>query len=193
MQLVLHPPERYNFIMEQPSTWLLFAYQVPATPSTHRSYVWRKLKTLGALYIQNSICIVPAIASVEERLHQLYEEILSRNGTASLFHVRLLDEAEQKDIIARFKQQMEDEYGEFIEQCEAFHAELANERAKNHLTFGELEENDVDLAKLRLWLPKLQARDFFHVDAAEKAAKALESCEADFRQFEAEVEAAARN
>jgi len=84
-------------------------------------------------------------------------------------------------------------YGEFIEQCEAFHAELANERAKNHLTFGELEENDVDLAKLRLWLPKLQARDFFHVDAAEKAAKALESCEADFRQFEAEVEAAARN
>jgi predicted nucleic acid-binding protein len=179
--------------MEEPSTWLLFVYQVPAAPSTHRSYVWRKLKTLGALYIQNSTCVLPAIAPIEEKLHQLYEEILSRNGTASLFHVRFLDETEQENIIARFRHQMEDEYGEFIEQCEAFHAELAHERAKNHLTFGELEENDVDLAKLRLWLPKLQARDFFQADAAKKAMEALESCEADFRQFEAEVEAAGRN
>ena len=179
--------------MEYPSAWLLFFYQVPASPSTHRSYVWRKLKALGVLYLQNSICIVPAIGSVEEKLHQLYEEILSRKGTASLLHVSLLDEAEQQDIIARFKRQMEDEYGEFIEQCSEFHAELTKERVKNHLTFGELEENDVNLAKLKLWLPKLHARDFFQVDIAKDAEAALESCEVDFRQFESEVEDASNS
>ncbi len=190
MQLVLHAVGRYTYAMESLCTWLLFAYQVPASPSTHRSYVWRKLKALGALYLQNSLCILPSISPVEERLRQLHEEILSRKGTASLLHVSLLDEAEREEIIARFKRQMEDEYGEFIEQCEEFHAELAKERAKNHLTFGELEENDVDLAKLRQWLPKLRARDFFQVDIAKEAEAALESCEADFRQFEAEVETA---
>lgn len=179
--------------MDSSSLWLLFAYQVPATPSTHRSYVWRKLKALGALYLQNSICILPVIDPLEEILRKLHEEIVNRNGTASILHVRLLDDEEREDIIARFRQQMEDEYGEFIEQCGEFHRELSRERARNHLTFGELEENDVNLAKLRLWLPKLQARDFFQVDAAGKAAGALESCEADFSQFEAEVEAAARN
>jgi len=176
--------------MEDNSLWLLFAYQLPASPSTHRSYVWRKLKALGALYLQNSICILPAIGPVEDTLRWLYDEILSRRGTTSIFHVSLLDGEEREDIIARFRRQMEDEYGEFIEQCGEFHAELAKERGRKHLTFGELEENDADLAKLRLWLPKLRARDFFQVDIAREAAAGLESCETDFRQFESEVEAA---
>jgi len=193
MQLVLHSGSRYNFIMEQPSTWLLFAYQVPASPSTHRSYVWRKLKALGALYLQNSFCILPAVGAAEVALCQLYDEILSRNGTASILHVGLLNDAEQANVIARFRQQTEDEYGEFIEQCGELHAELAKERARRHFTFGELEENDADLAKLRLWLPKIRARDFFQVDIATEATSALESCETDFGQFESEVEEASRS
>jgi hypothetical protein len=176
--------------MDASPSWLLFIYQVPASPSTHRAYVWRKLKAAGALYLQNSICILPALGEFESRLAELREEIVSRGGEADLLHLELRDAAERADIVARFERQMEDEYGEFLEQCGEFHAELAKERGKRHFTFGELEENDVDLAKLRLWLPKLHSRDFFHIPMREKADEALASCEGDFARFEAEVEEA---
>ena len=176
--------------MRASSSWLLFAYQVPASPSTHRAYAWRKLKAIGAVYVQNSICILPSRAPLEEKLFHLREEITARGGEVKLLHVDLRDPEEKAEIVSRFEHQMEDEYGEFIEQCEKLHAELAKERDRKHLTFSELEENDEDLAKLRLWLPKLYSRDFFKINMHGKAAKALESCEKDLKLFESEVEAA---
>jgi uncharacterized protein Usg len=175
--------------MEAPLSWLIFAYQVPASPSTHRAYVWRKLKAIGALYLQNSFCILPDLPQLQEFLKQLRDEIENRGGSSTILHVSILKEEECATLIERFQQQMEDEYGEFIEQCEVFHKELAMERDRKHFTFGELEENDANIAKLRIWLPKLRARDFFHVPKATHAVEELEACEEDFRTFEAEVEA----
>jgi hypothetical protein len=172
------------------SKWLLFIYQVPTSPSTHRSYVWRKLKAAGALYLQNSICLLPSAAPLRAGLEELRAEILSRGGEAQLLPIDILDEKENESILARFEAQMADEYGEFLEQCGEFHAELAKERARRHFTYGELEENDADLNKLRLWLPKLFARDFFEVELRGKAEAELAACEADFARFEAEVEEA---
>lgn len=170
--------------------WLLFYYQVPASPSTHRAYAWRKLKALGALYLQNSICILPAREELRGRLGELKDEIITRGGEASLLAIELVGKGEDESIVERLGLQSSDEYGEFLEQCGDFHAELAKERGKRHLTFGELEENEAELAKLRSWLPRIIARDFFAVPLRTKALAALEAGEKDFRIFERQVEAA---
>ena len=34
--------------------WLLLVYRVPPEPSRLRAAVWRRLKSLGAIYLQNS-------------------------------------------------------------------------------------------------------------------------------------------
>lgn len=174
----------------KPPRWQLFIYQVPAVPSTHRSYAWRKLKTLGALYLQNSICLFPDAPERHKHLEELRAEIASRGGEAQLFLVQLPDSGESQAIIRRFEQQMDDEYEEFLDKCRDFHAELEKEREKNHLTFGEMEENDAELNKLRTWLPKLQNRDFFHIATSLKAIEALAECEHDFAFFERQVESA---
>lgn len=189
MQLVLHRYCGYSLLMAQ-SSWLLFLYQVPSSPSTHRAYVWRKLKAQGALYLQNSICLLPEKPELRQVLVELRAEILSRGGEAQLLPIEVLDPAENGALVARFEAQMEDEYGEFLEQCGEFHAELAKEREKRHLTYGELEENDADLSKLKSWLPKLFLRDFFSVSLRAKAEDELEACERDFALFEGEVERA---
>jgi len=39
--------------------WLLLVYRVPPEPSRLRSAVWRRLKSLGAIYLQNSAAALP--------------------------------------------------------------------------------------------------------------------------------------
>lgn len=170
------------------SSWLLFIYQLPASPSTHRAYVWRKLKSLGALYLQNSICLLPVATSIEKKLVELRSEIAGRGGEAKILHISMNEQSERETVLALFESQMNDEYGEFLEQCSDFHAELEKERKKSHFTFGELEENEAELNKLRLWIPKLLGRDYFEVSIRRKAIEALQSCEKDFEVFQTEVE-----
>lgn len=179
----------YSHGMETPR-WLLFLYQVPSTPSTHRAYAWRKLKAIGALYLQNSICLLPSRDELRGRLGELRDEISARGGEASLLELELVDKGECEAMICRFDEQVGDEYGEFLEQCGDFHAELRKERDKKHLTFGELEENEAEIDKLRSWLPRILARDFFDMKLKAAALAALEKCERDFSLFERQVEAA---
>jgi hypothetical protein len=175
--------------MDRPR-WLLFYYTVPASPSTHRAYAWRKLKALGALYLQNSTCLLPSAAGLARGLAELREEIAARGGEASLLEMELVDGSEAAAMVERFRAQSRDEFGEFLERCSDFHAELRKERGKRHLTFGELEENEAEIAKLRAWLPKIQARDFFHEPQGDSALAALARCERDFAVFERQVEGA---
>jgi hypothetical protein len=176
----------YSRAME---TWLLFAYQLPASPSTHRSYTWRKLKAAGALYLQNSVCLLPDREGLRAQLRELLAEIAERGGSARLIPMAVKDKAEEGRLVADFLAQIDDDYGEFLEKCGDLHAELAKERIKGHLTWGELEENEAELVKLRAWLPRLEGRDWFASPKGGEARRGLAACEEDFRTFEAEVEA----
>ena len=53
------------------STWLLLAYKVPREPSANRVYVWRKLKRLGAVALQDAVWVLPATAHTRERFRWL--------------------------------------------------------------------------------------------------------------------------
>ena len=54
-------------------TWLLITYKVPAEPSRMRVSLWRKLKELGAVYIQQGAAVLPmteALLAVCEEIHR---------------------------------------------------------------------------------------------------------------------------
>jgi hypothetical protein len=164
-------------------TWLMLLYNLPAQPSTQRVYVWRKLKSCGVLYWQHSVCVLPARPGFREKFAQLKRDIEDRHGEATISTIQFPDSSEQESIVARFRQQADEEYQEFLGQCRDFHAELANERKASHYTFAEMEENEVELAKLRSWLPKINERDFFQASLGSKAIKTLAACEKDFVKF----------
>src|SRR5207249_4841485 len=42
-----------------PHAWLLLIYRVPQEPPGRRTYVWRQLKQLGAVYLQQAAAILP--------------------------------------------------------------------------------------------------------------------------------------
>ena len=65
-----------------PAGWLLLVYRIPSEPTRLRATVWRRLKSLGAVYLQNSAAALPATDGAERALRRLRREILEMNGSA---------------------------------------------------------------------------------------------------------------
>ncbi len=68
------------------------------------------------------------------------------------------------------------EYEEILDKCRDFHAGLEKEYAASHFTFGELEENEVELVKLNNWFAKVQARDVFGAPLMSGTRETLARC-----------------
>jgi hypothetical protein len=165
--------------------WLVLIYRVPPEPTRLRSTVWRRIKSLGAIYLQNSAAALPANPASERALRKLRREILDMNGTAVLLSCAVL--AGEPDVRNAFQAARNDEYEEIVDRCEDFLQQVKKEYTANHFTYAELEENEVDLVKLRNWFAKVRERDVFGADGRQAAEKALEGCEESLEAYAARV------
>jgi len=168
-----------------PEEWLLLVYRVPSEPTRLRAAVWRRLKSLGAVYLQNSAAVLPAGKAAERALRRLRREILDMQGTAVLLSCTAL--VGGQDVKALFQAARDSEYEEILDKCQDFHAGLDKEYRAEHFTYGELEENEVELVKLRNWLAKVQARDNFGAPSRTAARQALDACEQALEAYAARV------
>lgn len=173
--------------------WLLLTYKVPADPAAKRIAIWRRLKGMGAVYLQNGVCVLPLTDDHVRRLKMLENEIAKARGESVILETFALDRVQEGKVVARFKADRDDAYEEFIDKCDDFEREVAKEIAAQHYTYAELEENDVDLKKLQGWLVKIEGLDFYGGARAQEARGRLEGCEAvldDYarRVFEAHEE-----
>jgi hypothetical protein len=157
-------------------SWLLLTYKVPAEPAAKRVALWRKLKGMGAIYLQNGVCLLPKTDDHVRRLKMLENDIEEAQGESVILETVALDPGQEAKVLARFKAERDDAYEEFIDKCDDFESEVAKEVAANHFTYAELEENDVDLKKLQGWLTKIQKLDFYGADRASEAQDRLKGC-----------------
>lgn len=164
-------------MMMNDQNWLLLTYKVPPEPAKKRISLWRKLKGMGAVYLQNGVCLLPKTDDHTRRLKMLENEIMEMGGEAVILETVALDKAQENKVVARFKADRDEEYEEFLDKCKDFEAEIAKETNANHFTYAELEENDVDLKKLRSWLEKIRKLDFYGANLAPEAEKRLAECE----------------
>ena len=132
---------------------------MPPEPTRLRSTVWRRIKSLGAIYLQNSVAALPASTANERALRKLRREITDMSGTAVLMSCSVL--AGEAEVRASFQAARNDEYEEIVDKCEDFLRQVQKEYDENHFTYAELEENEVDLVKLRNWFAKIIERDAF--------------------------------
>jgi hypothetical protein len=158
--------------------WLLLTYKVPPEPASKRIALWRRLKGLGAIYLQNGVCLLPKTDDHVRRLKMLENDVAEMGGEAVILETVALDRAQEEKVVARFKADRDDAYREFIDKCDDFEGEIAKETAAEHFTYAELEENDVDLKKLQGWLAKIAKLDFYGGVLAAEAAERLKQCEA---------------
>jgi hypothetical protein len=165
--------------------WLLLVYRVPSEPSRLRAAVWRRLKSLGAIYLQSSAAALPASVQAERALRKLRSEILDMSGTAALLSCTVL--AGEREVRAAFQAARDDEYEEIVDKCQDFLAGLRKEYDASHFSYAELEENEVDLVKLRNWLDKVRERDVFGAEGLQAAVSSLAECEEHLEEYAARV------
>lgn len=157
--------------------WLLLTYKVPAEPATRRVALWRRLKGLGAVYLQSGVCLLPKTDEHVRRLKMLENDINEMKGESVILETVALDRSQQEKVLARFKGDRDEQYREFLDKCSDFEGEIAKETAANHFTYAELEENDVDLKKLQSWLDKIKKLDFYAAELRSDAEERLRHCE----------------
>jgi len=158
-------------------TWLLMTYKLPPEPAAKRIAVWRRLKGMGAVYLQNGVCLLPKSADHVRGLKMLENEIAEARGECVILETIGLDRGQEEKVIARFKADRDDAYEEFIDKCHDFEREIAKEVDAKHFTYAELEENDVDLKKLQGWLARIRKLDFYGAPHAAEAERRLKGCE----------------
>lgn len=165
--------------------WLLLIYKIPPEPTRLRAGAWRRLKALGAVYLQNSVAAFPRTTASERALRKLRHDIIEMNGTAVLTSATVL--TGEETLFGLFQAARTDEFEEIVDRCEGFLQEIQKEYDKSHFTYAELEENEVDYTKLANWFAKITERDHFGAEGRAEAQAALDRCERALEDYAARV------
>lgn len=149
--------------------WLFLLPRVPAEPSRHRVALWRELRRIGAVPAASGAWTVPALPPFTEGLPGARAVAERGGGTLAVF-TAVPDTAGDREVLAEsFAEVRRDEWAEFVADCDKFDAEIAKEIAKQKFTFGELEEEEQSLERLRRWYRDLKQRDVLRLPEAEDA------------------------
>lgn len=168
--------------------WLLLIYRVPSDPSRARVAVWRDLKRLGALYVQQAVCVLPDREDLRASIGKVRARIDELGGSSIFITLRDIEDEARDRFVAGFRENSAKEYAEIVEECDTkFVKEIEFERFRENYTFEEAEEIRQDLEKLRRWLDRVEARDWMGADGRDTARRRVAECEELLEQFEAEV------
>src|SRR5215510_229660 len=99
--------------------WLLVSVSTAGAPATLRVQVWRKLRSLGAQYLQQSVCLLPAREDVVREVRRLADRVRQQGGSCRLLQVGIADDAERAQVVAEMNAARDQEYGEVLERLPA--------------------------------------------------------------------------
>ena len=164
--------------------FLLVSASTAGAPAATRIRVWRKLRSLGALYLQQSVCLLPARVPVRRQVHRLVASVRADGGTARCLTVTVADAADYAELVAEFNAERDAEYAEVVQRAPQLLAELEQETARGRATYAEVEESEADLERFDKWLAKIASRDFFAASGGPAACQAVEHCRTALAAFE---------
>lgn len=131
-------------------------YKIPPHPTRLRAQVWRKLQRYGAIYLQNSVCIVPATSELAENMQWIADEIREMGGNAYLFRATATSPAEEGRVERLFAAASRAEAQKLLEAARKLEGALP--RASSPEAVAEAED---ELRRIRQAALKLRLRSHF--------------------------------
>jgi hypothetical protein len=159
---------------------VLLVYRLPREPSRHRVAVWRKLRDLGALYLQDGVAALPEDAVTREQLEWLQLRVREAGGEATLWEGRPGTAAEEAELVGDFRASREEAYKGII---------AGAERVRRKAQMGSGETLLEQLGKLEREFRAERRRDYFRSPLHLEAAGALKAAREAVREREAATRA----
>lgn len=138
--------------------WLLLTYKVPRSPTANRVYVWRKLKQLGAVLLNDALWVLPSAPQSYEHCQWLGAEIEELGGEFTLWESRLMLNKQEESLVRQFTNQVERPYRKLL---------------------IELKRSQPDLTALSRRYQQIRARDYFNSELGKRVLKALTHAKGD--------------
>ncbi|MHC1710891.1 MAG: chromate resistance protein ChrB domain-containing protein [Solidesulfovibrio sp.] len=136
--------------------WTILSFSLPTKSQAIRVKVWRRLQTIGAVQVKNSLYVLPANAAHMEHFTWLAKEVEEADGEVLLFETDKIRNMTDKAIMNTFTRERDADYAALDEEL---HAALALARDKELVTL------DRELLSTRRKLARrfeaVQNRDFF--------------------------------
>ena len=134
------------------NNWLLLVYKVPREPSLHRVSIWRKLKQLGAVLLQDAVWVLPATPQSREQFQWLASEIDELGGEATFFVAELDGQSKNSQLVKTFSDNVDAAFKQILIQ---------------------LKRKTPDLTALARKYQSARSQDYFQSKLANKVRKAL--------------------
>jgi hypothetical protein len=168
--------------------WLQLVYKVPAEPSRKRTYIWRQVRGLGAVYLQDACCVLPRSKAAEQALRQIAAKVREFGGEAMLSVLGPAEPGWEERLVAILNRARDEEYEELLDTTERLEEEIARETRKGKFTFAALEEIEDEYERLERWLARVRARDPFDAPGGQGADARLAQARAKLEAFAERVQ-----
>ncbi|MGH9158097.1 MAG: Chromate resistance protein ChrB [Acidimicrobiales bacterium] len=166
--------------------WRILTYRLGVDASRHRVSIWRELRKVGAVSLQNATWAIPTGQGFDEALERATGLIERADSKALVFDVVPTDTGTAA-LEELFSAEREAEWTEFVSECAKFDAEIASEVAKEKFTLAELDEEEQNLDRLRRWYREIRSRDIFGAPSASLAERRLKECAEVLEDFANQV------
>jgi hypothetical protein len=151
--------------------WLLLFHQIPPEPATLRVRVWRRLQSIGAVSVKNSLYVLPNHDERHEDLRWIQQEIVQAGGDATICEARLLEGLSDDEVRALFIKARSTDYASLVDEAQPLRRALARPLAVDGAARKELE---AQLAKVQRRLREIGEIDFFPSPARADAERLMD-------------------
>ncbi len=167
-------------------SWRILTYRLTHEQSKHRVAIWRELRRIGALALQQATWAIPPGDRFDAGLARAVELVERGGGRPLLFSVTP-DEATSATLEELYTAEREAEWLEFLSECDKAEAELHREIEQQKFTLAELDEEEQNIDRLRRWQRELRAKDLFGAPSATPAEQRFRECAELLEEFAAYV------
>lgn len=160
--------------------WLVLIHQIPPKPNYLRVKIWRRLQSLGAVAIKNSVYVLPRNDQTLEDFQWVQKEVEQSGGEASICEARFVDGLTDEQVEALFNAARDSEYAALAEEIRS----LSESLPAGDLTEGQHGELKVQTRRLKKRFDQIVALDFFRAAGRGGTEGLLSALEARFRPAE---------
>src|SRR5215212_6444302 len=136
--------------------WLLLSYQLPAKPAYARVKIWRRLQSIGAVAVKNSVYALPPGEQAQEDFEWLLKEVQDQGGEGLICEAKLVGGLSDQKIEDLFRCARDADYEELAKEARALAISL------DPLPLAQQRiEGEPQLKRLKVRRDHMVAIDFF--------------------------------